>query len=165
MEGQQITLTGVDITQQQLFARSLFDQADTVWDTLKPKDFKLFLRKLKDMQIVIEDAKDSKVAEYEYYIRKFIQDEEPGDDISQIEAGYIFIEDNDVYFKLETFMEFMVKNRQNKKRNELIHYLRNGGAKNVIKNKSRMWRVEKPTKIEIKNRSVTFKKTDETVPF
>ena len=62
-------------------------------------------------------------------------------------------------------MEFMVKNRQNKKRNELIHYLRNGGAKNVIKNKSRMWKVQKPTKIEIKDRSVTFKKTDETVPF
>jgi hypothetical protein len=133
MEGKQITLTGVDLTQQQLFARALFDQADTVWDTLKPKDFKLFLRKLKDMQLTIEDAKDSKLSEFEYYIRKFVQDEEPGDDISQIEAGYIFIENEDVYFKLETFMDFMVKNRQNKKRNELIHYLRNGGAQNVIK--------------------------------
>jgi hypothetical protein len=54
-----------------------------------------------------------------------------------------FIESEDVYFKLETFMDFMVKNRQNKKRNELIHYLRNGGAQNVIKNKSRMWKVSK----------------------
>jgi hypothetical protein len=41
------------------------------------------------MQLTIEDAKDSKLSEFEYYIRKFVQDEEPGDDISQIEAGYI----------------------------------------------------------------------------
>jgi hypothetical protein len=28
-----------------------------------------------------------------------------------------------------------------------------------------MWKVSKPTKIEIKDRSVTFNKSDESVPF
>ena len=138
-----------------------------VWDAIKPKDFKIFLRKLKDMQKIIEDTQDSKAHEFEYFVRKFSQDEEPGDDISQIEAGYIFLEEDWIYFKLETFMDFMVKNRQNKKRNELIHYLRTGGAQNVKKNNTRMWRVKKPATIQIKDRKVTFNKhsADENIPF
>lgn len=168
IEGKQVTLTGQQLTQQQLFGTALFDQADMVWDALKIKDFKLFLRKLKDMQKVIEDMQDSKAHEFEYYVRKFSQDEEPGDDISQIEAGYIFMEEEWIYFKLETFMDFMVKNRQNKKRNEMIHYLRHGGAQNVKKNNTRMWRVKKPSTIQIKDRKVNFKKNsadDDNIPF
>lgn len=169
IEGKQIQLLGKQIVQQQLFREELFDQADIVWQSLKAKDWNLFLAKLKEQQETVKDIKPGEVEQddFDYYSRMFLQECEPGDDLTQIQAGYIYEEGDKYYFNLHSFKEFLSKKKGRKTNQEVIRYLKNGGASSTMKNNLRCWCIEKPKKVEIKPKKVDFvsKRNDEKTPF
>ena len=135
MEGNQIQLLGKQIVQQQLLREELFDQADIVWQTLNKRDWNMFLVSLKAMQKEVEDMKpgDDEKEDFNYYTRMFIQETEPGDDISQLQAGYIFKDEEFVYFNLHTFKDFLNKKKGKKSNQEVIRYLKNGNSISTTK--------------------------------
>ena len=169
MEGNQIQLLGKQIVQQQLLREELFDQADIVWQTLNKRDWNMFLVSLKAMQKEVEDMKpgDDEKEDFNYYTRMFIQETEPGDDISQLQAGYIFKDDEFVYFNLHTFKDFLNKKKGKKSNQEVIRYLKNGGSISTTKLNQRVWQIALPEKINIKPKKVDFKsrRDDEKTPF
>ena len=169
MEGNQIQLLGKQIVQQQLLREELFDQADIVWQTLNKRDWNMFLVSLKAMQKEVEDMKpgDDEKEDFNYYTRMFIQETEPGDDISQLQAGYIFKDDEFVYFNLHTFKDFLNKKKGKKSNQEVIRYLKNGGSISNTKLNQRVWQIALPEKINIKPKKVDFKsrRDDEKTPF
>jgi hypothetical protein len=169
MEGNQIQLLGKQIVQQQLLREELFDQADIVWQTLNKRDWNMFLVSLKAMQKEVEDMKpgDDEKEDFNYYTRMFIQETEPGDDISQLQAGYIFKDDDFVYFNLHTFKDFLNKKKGKKSNQEVIRYLKNGGSISTTKLNQRVWQIALPEKINIKPKKVDFKsrRDDEKTPF
>ena len=159
MEGNQIQLLGKQIVQQQLLREELFDQADIVWQTLNKRDWNMFLVSLKAMQKEVEDMKpgDDEKEDFNYYTRMFIQETEPGDDISQLQAGYIFKDDEFVYFNLHTFKDFLNKKKGKKSNQEVIRYLKNGGSISTTKLNQRVWQIALPEKINIKPKKVDCK--------
>ena len=169
MEGNQIQLLGKQIVQQQLLREELFDQADIVWQTLNKRDWNMFLVSLKAMQKEVEDMKpgDDEKEDFNYYTRMFIQETEPGDDISQLQAGYIFKDHEFVYFNLHTFKDFLNKKKGKKSNQEVIRYLKNGGSISTTKLNQRVWQIALPEKINIKPKKVDFKsrRDDEKTPF
>ena len=169
MEGNQIQLLGKQIVQQQLLREELFDQADIVWQTLNKRDWNMFLVSLKAMQKEVEDMKpgDDEKEDFNYYTRMFIQETEPGDDISQLQAGYIFKDEEFVYFNLHTFKDFLNKKKGKKSNQEVIRYLKNGGSISTTKLNQRVWQIALPEKINIKPKKVDFKsrRDDEKTPF
>jgi len=169
MEGNQIQLLGKQIVQQQLLREELFDQADIVWQTLNKRDWNMFLVSLKAMQKEVEDMKpgDDEKEDFNYYTRMFIQETEPGDDISQLQAGYIFKDDEFVYFNLHTFKDFLNKKKGKKSNQEVIRYLKNGNSISTTKLNQRVWQIALPEKINIKPKKVDFKsrRDDEKTPF
>ena len=169
MEGNQIQLLGKQIVQQQLLREELFDQADIFWQTLNKRDWNMFLVSLKAMQKEVEDMKpgDDEKEDFNYYTRMFIQETEPGDDISQLQAGYIFKDDEFVYFNLHTFKDFLNKKKGKKSNQEVIRYLKNGGSISTTKLNQRVWQIALPEKINIKPKKVDFKsrRDDEKTPF
>lgn len=169
MEGKQIQLLGKQIVQQQLLREELFDQADIIWQTLPKKDWNFFLVGLKAMQKEVEDMKpgDDMKEDFNYYTRMFIQETEPGDDLSQLQAGYIFKDEEFVYFNLHTFKEFLNKKKGKKSNQEVIRYLKNGGATSTTKSNQRVWQIKLPEKIDIKPKKVDFitKRNDDKAPF
>ena len=169
MEGNQIQLLGKQIVQQQLLREELFDQADIVWQNLNKRDWNMFLVSLKAMQKEVEDMKpgDDEKEDFNYYTRMFIQETEPGDDISQLQAGYIFKDDEFVYFNLHTFKDFLNKKKGKKSNQEVIRYLKNGGSISTTKLNQRVWQIALPEKINIKPKKVDFKsrRDDEKTPF
>ena len=169
MEGNQIQLLGKQIVQQQLLREELFDQADIVWQTLNKRDWNMFLVSLKAMQKEVEDMKpgDDEKEDFNYYTRMFIQETEPGDDISQLQAGYIFKDHEFVYFNLHTFKDFLNKKKGKKSNQEVIRYLKNGNSISTTKLNQRVWQIALPEKINIKPKKVDFKsrRDDEKTPF
>jgi len=169
MEGNQIQLLGKQIVQQQLLREELFDQADIVWQTLNKRDWNMFLVSLKAMQKEVEDMKpgDDEKEDFNYYTRMFIQETEPGDDISQLQAGYIFKDEEFVYFNLHTFKDFLNKKKGKKSNQEVIRYLKNGNSISTTKLNQRVWQIALPEKINIKPKKVDFKsrRDDEKTPF
>lgn len=169
MEGNQIQLLGKQVVQQQLLREELFDQADIVWQTLNKRDWNMFLVSLKAMQKQVEDMKpgDDEKEDFNYYTRMFIQETEPGDDISQLQAGYIFKDQEFVYFNLHAFKDFLNKKKGKKSNQEVIRYLKNGGSISTTKLNQRVWQIALPEKINIKPKKVDFKskRDDEKTPF
>jgi inorganic pyrophosphatase len=169
LEGKQIQLLGKQIVQQQLLREELFDQADIVWQSLNKRDWNMFLVNLKAMQKEIEDMKpgDDEKEDFSYYTRMFIAETEPGDDMSQLQAGYIVKDEDFVYFNLHTFKDFLNKKKGKKSNQEVIRYLKNGGATSTTKANHRVWQIKLPEKIDIKPKKVDFKskRTNEETPF
>ncbi len=97
----------------------------------------------------------------------FIQETEPGDDISQLQAGYIFKDHEFVYFNLHTFKDFLNKKKGKKSNQEVIRYLKNGNSISTTKLNQRVWQIALPEKINIKPKKVDFKsrRDDEKTPF
>ena len=169
LEGKQIQLLGKQIVQQQLLKEELFDQADIVWQNLNKRDWNMFLVSLKAMQKEVDDMKpgDDEKEDFSYYTRMFIAETEPGDDMSQLQAGYIFKDDEFVYFNLHTFKDFLNKKKGKKSNQEVIRYLKNGNATSTTKANHRVWQIKLPEKIDIKPKKVDFKskRNNEETPF